>query len=123
MSTFKTVAMVSTLVFIALPISASANSAILDSKQNISTSTSLTSAQQQPTKVVKERMVREVVLSAGSTVSKFDGYRVQNPEGETFINHTVSSDELSPVITNVKFSDTYEFQHNGKTYQNRIVSN
>lgn len=123
MFTFRTAAIISTLIFLALPLSATANSDIMLAKKMSSTKSPTPSAQQQqPSKVVKERLVREVVLSSGPT-TKADGYRVQNNRGETYINRTLKPTELSPVKTNIQFRNSYEFQHNGKKYKNKVVSN
>lgn len=47
---------------------------------------------------------------------------VRDDAGQLFYNHTVSRDELSPVSETIEVLETYSFEHNGRTYTNRVVS-
>lgn len=123
MITFKTAALVSTLAFIAMPLSATANHSDAGAKYTSSAPSSQPSTQRQPVRIIKERVDREVVLSSSTSSTRSGGYFVQNDQGNRYINHNVTPRQLSPVKTNIQFTDSYEFNHNGRTYKNKIVRN
>ncbi len=124
MTKSKTLTLISLAALVATPQFASANSHTTD-KTSLSQSSTYSTVQQQskPMKVVKQRVQREAVLSAGPTTRNVDGYQVQNSVGQTFTNRSLSAKELTQYNTNVRVIDVYEFTHNGKTYRNKIVEN
>lgn len=136
MTNAKTTVILGITALLALPQIASANpnveinkntkSYVTTSGSSLERSTAPSTAQF--TTVVVESQQQEKVSPAQShstpnTKPLTDGVRVENNEGNVFINRTVPRNALTQVKSNFQVLETYEFSHDGKTYRNRVVAN
>jgi hypothetical protein len=69
--------------------------------------------------ITKTEVQNEQVMAA---VQSADLIPVQDAEGNIFYNHYVSDDELQDAGVDIEVVDTFTFEHNGRIYTNKIVS-
>ncbi len=70
-------------------------------------------------KVTKTEVQNTQVLASAASS---DLVPVESEDGQIFYNHFVSEDELYDATVNYETVDTYTFEHNGRIYTNKIVT-
>lgn len=130
MTNFKTIGILSLATLGLFPLAASANTGVINTQDATyvatsgSYSDSSTELSTKPSKIViVEKQQQKSVQPAGYSAASVEGYRVQDNQGQVFINRTLSQSELTPFNSNVRVIDSYEFSHEGVTYQNKIIEN